>query len=178
MGWNRTLLATVGSMAALGAVVAGCSAGSGKVQPDEFRIVTKAPLVIPPEYNVRPPRPGEPRPQELEPEQAARIALLGEQYAARASDGEQAIVALTGGLTAPYSIREQIDLESGGIARKSRGFADRLLFWSDGDTYVDTEVNPDLEAERLERLRTAEAATGEGATVQIRRRSGWKLPGL
>ena len=50
--------------------------GMAKVTPDEFRVVTKAPLVVPPEYALRPPAPGEPRPQELQPESAARNALL------------------------------------------------------------------------------------------------------
>ena len=49
--------------------------GMAKVTPDEFRVVTKAPLVVPPEYALRPPAPGEPRPQELQPESAARAAL-------------------------------------------------------------------------------------------------------
>ena len=54
-----------------------------KVTPDEFRVVTKAPLVVPPDYALRPPAPGEPRPQELQPESAARTALLGQREAER-----------------------------------------------------------------------------------------------
>jgi len=46
------------------------------VTPDEFRVVTKAPLVVPPDFSLRPPAPGKPRPQELQPESAARTALL------------------------------------------------------------------------------------------------------
>ena len=38
--------------------------GLTKVSPDEFRVVTKAPLVLPPDYALRPPEPGKPRPQE------------------------------------------------------------------------------------------------------------------
>ena len=44
--------------------------------PDEFKVVSKAPLVVPPDYALRPPSPGEPRPQELQPESSARLALL------------------------------------------------------------------------------------------------------
>ena len=51
--------------------------GLTKVSPDEFRVVTKAPLVLPPDYALRPPEPGKPRPQEQATDGAARVALLG-----------------------------------------------------------------------------------------------------
>ena len=46
--------------------LAGCNStsqalGLSKVTPDEFRIVTKAPLVVPPDYALRPPSPSEAR---------------------------------------------------------------------------------------------------------------------
>ena len=76
---NRVAVAVV-LLAGLG--LSGCQSaskalGMSKVVPDEFRVVTKAPLVVPPDYALRPPAPGEPRPQELQPESAARAALLG-----------------------------------------------------------------------------------------------------
>ena len=52
-------------------------AGLGRVTPDEFLTVSTAPLSVPPEYGLRPPSPGQPRPQELAPESAARQILLG-----------------------------------------------------------------------------------------------------
>ena len=53
------------------------SLGANKVVPDEFRVVSIAPLTVPPDYSLRPPTPGEPRPQELDPSSSAREALLG-----------------------------------------------------------------------------------------------------
>src|SRR6266704_800210 len=38
--------------------------GMDRVGPDEFAVESRAPLTIPPEYNLRPPQPGAPRPQE------------------------------------------------------------------------------------------------------------------
>ena len=44
--------------------LAGCSGsvqeslGLGKRQPDEFQVVRRAPLVLPPDFNLRPPEPG------------------------------------------------------------------------------------------------------------------------
>ena len=34
------------------------AAGVTKSPPDEFAVVTKAPLVIPPDFNLKPPKPG------------------------------------------------------------------------------------------------------------------------
>lgn len=60
---------------------AGCSTftqamGGGKNSPDEFAVVTKAPLVIPPDFSLRPPKPGAARPQERNVADAARDAVF------------------------------------------------------------------------------------------------------
>ncbi len=54
----------------LALVLQGCGAmskiaGNRKNAPDEFQVVDKPPLVMPPDYNLRPPKPGEPTPQRL-----------------------------------------------------------------------------------------------------------------
>jgi hypothetical protein len=82
-GRNAALLVGI---AVLGAGASACHTvgdafGQNKSPPDEFRVVTKAPLVVPPEYALRPPAPGEPRPMELQPESAAEQALIGEREA-------------------------------------------------------------------------------------------------
>src|SRR5258708_32600179 len=108
--------------------LAGCSSaqkalGMSKVTPDEFRVVTKAPLVLPPDYSLRPPAPGEPRPQELQPESAARTALLGAREADVRSDGEKLLVTRAGGDKADPLIRYVVDDEFGAIAHKDKSFA-------------------------------------------------------
>jgi hypothetical protein len=157
--------------------------GIAKVTPDEFRVVTKAPLVIPPEYALRPPAPGEPRPQELQPESAARAALAGQAAAAQRSDGERLLVARSGADKADPLIRYVVDDEFGDIAHKDKSFADRIMFWRKDapaapvatGTGADAVVTVDAAAEeaRLKEL------TG-GKTVIISREKGsWvKLPGL
>jgi len=37
------------------------ASGARKTTPNEFNILTKAPLVVPPEYNLRPPAGGRPK---------------------------------------------------------------------------------------------------------------------
>src|SRR3954463_4454125 len=113
---------TIAASALLAAVgLAGCQStqqalGMTKVVPDEFRVVSKAPLVVPPDYALRPPAPGEPRPQELQPESAARTALLGKREAADRTPGEQMLVAKAGGEKADPLIRFVVDDETGDIA--------------------------------------------------------------
>lgn len=151
------------------AVASGCSTlqrsmGMGKVTPDEFRVVTTAPLTLPPEYSLRPPRPGEPRPQELEPSAEARSALFGQDVGAQASQGERALVNAAGAGAVDPNIRDTVDYEGQGIVRRNEQFADRI------------NGAPADEARRLEEEEAIRRATGGGSVV-IRREGGVKLPG-
>ena len=70
---------TLGAITAAAVVLTGCNSirqgvGLERVTPDEFRVVSMAPLSVPPEYGLRPPAPGQPRPAELAPESAARFS--------------------------------------------------------------------------------------------------------
>lgn len=175
---RAALLAGVVLAAAAG--VSGCSSvskavGADRVTPDEFRVVTKAPLVVPPEFNLRPPRPGEPRPQDLVPEDYNDVAAYADYSATTASDAEQLLVAKTGAGSTDSTVRLLIDIENG-VVQKRRGFANRILFWRDGDTAdEDDPARQAAQAELERRQRQIEAATG-GGDVRIGRRS--KLPGL
>jgi hypothetical protein len=186
MSVNRVI--AVAALAAA-AGLAGCQStrtalGMTKVTPDEFRVVTKAPLVLPPDFSLRPPAPGEPRPQELQPESAARTALLGQREGEVRSDGEKMLVAKAGADKADPLIRYVVDDEFGDVAHKDKSFADRVMFWradkkpaqtaaptAGADT--STPVDAAAEADRIAKL------TG-GKTVIIAREGPKKikLPGL
>ena len=181
--------AAVAGLALAAAALAGCAGpgnalGLGKSAPDEFRTVAKAPLVVPPDYALRPPAPGEPRPQELEPESQARVALLGRQAALQRSDGENLLVAKAGVAKADPLIRYVVDDEYGSLTHKERSFADRVMFWKKPDAAtvqsaqlaaVTAPAPLDAKAEEAEVKRL----TG-GKTVVIARQpnSKIKLPGL
>jgi hypothetical protein len=49
--------------------------GMDRVGPDEFAVESRAPLTIPPEFDLRPPQPGAPRPQELTAAERARKVI-------------------------------------------------------------------------------------------------------
>jgi hypothetical protein len=137
-----TLTRVLGVAAILGAgalSLGGCSSaarvlGMDKVTPDEFRVVSQAPLTVPPDYSLRPPAPGEPRPQELQPESAARAALLGQRAAVERSQGEHMLATRAGADHADPLIRYMVDDEFGDIAHKDRGFADFVMFWRRGQS--------------------------------------------
>lgn len=121
-------------------LLAGCgnlrdSLGLGKNTPDEFAVVTRAPLSMPPTYDLRPPMPGARRPQEQGASDAARQALLGQipaqgqsqagEYSGVlrsvkvngvAGQGEQALLAQAGAAQADDAVRAQIDRETAQMA--------------------------------------------------------------
>ena len=159
--------------------------GLTKVVPDEFVTVSTAPLSVPPEYGLRPPAPGQPRPQELAPESAARQILLGQRQAVTRTPGEQVLVAQAGAEQADPLARYVIDDEFGDLAHKDESFADRVLFWrkDDASTQAPTTrqtsegqstIDASSEATRLQALTGGRQAI----TIQPRREGGFKLPGL
>lgn len=61
-------------------LLASCGSGmlGDRKRPDEFAVARQAPLVIPPDFAMRPPQPGAPRPQDAGgPAQQALDALFG-----------------------------------------------------------------------------------------------------
>ncbi len=170
------------ALAMTGCAGIGKALGSGKNPPDEFAIATKAPLVVPPDYALRPPKPGETRPQELTPSERAQQVLLGDRTAAPPTGGEQKLLAQAGATTADPNIRAVLDAENGGRVEKDRSFANQLMFWKFVDGKVDDKAAPlkvdDPAAWHAERVRAIENVTGEKATVTIENDDALELPGV
>lgn len=176
---RRVLLASAAILAAAVSVTA-CSGvrravGADKVTPDEFRVVTKAPLVVPPEYNLRPPQPGEPRAADIVTEEMAASAAYGDYSLSTASQAEQLLVNKIAGGQTDGVIRAQIDIENG-VIQKRRGFANRILFWRDGDNA--DEQDPTRLAAEDEIARRAELGSAATGNEDVRIGSRGKLPGL
>lgn len=98
----------VGSALALVGTLAGCGGGSGlnRTRPDEFAVARQAPLVIPPDYALTPPKPGAARPQDTGPQALALEALFGGPAARSAS--ENAILSAAGRDNASPGIRSEV----------------------------------------------------------------------
>ena len=157
--------------------------GAEKTTPDEFRVVTIAPLTVPPEFGLRPPQPGALRAEDVFPDQQARRALFGDLGATSATDGEILFASRAGAADANPQIRALIDGETAAVVRKDRSFADRILFWREGESgVVETIPGANARSEPIdpeEEQRLIEAVTGDGEVeIERRRTIRPKLPGL
>ena len=141
-------LSGVAMVMALGLVLGGCGLGKAvglnKNAPDEFSVVSKAPLVIPPDYALRPPRPGERRPQDDSPDVRASRVIFGTgratDTAETASIGELAMLRYMGASNASGAIRAQIKRENAkDSSEEGEGLLNRILFWRDKPEQQDFE---------------------------------------
>lgn len=171
------------ALASVALVATGCTStsrvlGLEKSAPNEFNILTKAPLIVPPEYNLRPPQVGSSSAENNYTQRVAREALLGEIDDATPSEGEIALMAKAGVNRANPEIRLEVD-GANSVERKSNGFTNRLLFWQNGQV-IGSDGNPvPLDAENeARRLESVNSATGGDQVTISKRPGGPKLPGL
>jgi Protein of unknown function (DUF3035) len=91
-GADRGLAVASALCLAASSLIAGCSdfktsIGLEPTLPDEFAVESRAPLTIPPDFELRPPSPGAPRPQEKAANQQAKQAI---EQAGPGEPGKQA----------------------------------------------------------------------------------------
>ena len=163
------------------------SLGLNKQSPDEFRVVSRAPLTVPPDFQLRPPEPGAPRPQVGTPSQQAERAVFRNsqgvpvsQQAASAANrtaGEQALLNAAGAQQADPNIRQIVNRETKQLNEESDYFVDRLVFWND-QVPAGTVVDPVAERRRLQENEALGQPATTGATPQIERRRKAPLEGL
>ncbi len=154
--------------------------GIGKQSPDEFAVVTRAPLSMPPDFGLRPPRPGAERPQESTVKETARDLLVEssgasvtKQELSDASKGEVALLARAGATNPDPAIRRTINRESSILATEDDSFADRLIFWQSRPP-PGTLVDAAAEQKRLRENAGLGDAPTKGRTPQIiRKPKGW-----
>jgi len=141
-------------------MLAGCGnakeeLGLTRKPPDEFAVVKRAPLAMPPDYTLRPPQPGAPRPQEANVQEEARTVVFGaseQQEKPEPTDAESFILQQTGGDQADPSIRQAVDKETAKTGSKKKPVAEKLLGWTgygDGGEADASVVDSAAEAERL-----------------------------
>jgi hypothetical protein len=174
---TRSILASAALLAPL--ALSACSGdeltrtfGLTRDAPDEFQVTTRAPLSMPPDFTLRPPRPGASRPQELTQQQQAEAALvpdaaLNPPTRAANSPGQQALVSAAG-RPAPANIRAQVDNEAAEDT-PSRSFTDRLMFWKPAPP-PGTAVDPSREAARLRQNAALGQSPEAGDTPIIQRK--------
>jgi hypothetical protein len=175
-------VSTLCLVASASLALGGCGAFDRKKSaPDEFRVVAHSPLVMPPNAELRPPRPGAPRPQETSPSEKAKDAILGGVGArpapATGSPAEALLVReVEAKRPADPAIRQTVNEESKVIADSDRSFVDTLIFWREPPP-PGVAVDPAKEQQRL-REGQATGVPSEANTPQIQRRRRGLLEGL
>ena len=155
------------------ATLAGCggtvqeSLGLGKRAPDEFQVVRRAPLVLPPDYNLRPPTPGAPPAQQQDTAAQAEAILTGQpppaRTEARQSQGELALLGQSP-VEAEPGIRQVLVAENQELVNLDDS---RFLFILNFQRRALQPTEPVIDpvAER-QRLQQSGAATGSVVTMR------------
>ncbi len=187
---DRPLLSRV--VVGLALALTGCDAaresfGFTKQAPDEFSVVTRAPLVIPPDFGLRPPQPGAPRPQEKPVVEKARETVLGKEAAGQQfaaadgaqtlSEGERALLSEAHAVSVDPSIRHTVDRESTLLADADHDFIDKLIFWQKAEPPGEV-VDPGKESQRIRQAVAMGESPTKGETPTIQRRKKGFLEGL
>jgi Protein of unknown function (DUF3035) len=190
-GGVRTAIVVAGAvgiaLALTGCEVARESFGFNKQAPDEFSVVTRAPLVLPPDFGLRPPQPGAPRPQEKPVVERARETVLGKAAAGQQvastngaptlSEGERSLLSQANALGVDPSIRRTVDRESSLLAEADTDFIDRLMFWQKSEP-PGMVVDPTKESQRIRQAVAMGESPTKGETPTIKRRKKGFLEGL
>jgi hypothetical protein len=141
--------------------------GMGKRAPDEFQVVRRAPLVMPPNYDLRPPEPGAAPSQQQDPAAQAQALLTGQATSAVAgqqSAGELALVQRSPVQARP-SIRETLVAENLDLVNLDQGrFLFILNFQKRARMPQEPVIDPVAESRRI--------AAAEGAGTVITMRTG------
>src|SRR5471032_757066 len=141
MRFEMRLLKTALAMCLCTAALMGCqslrdAAGLQKKSPDEFAVTTKAPLVIPPDFNLRPLMPGAPPANTLDPSSNAEIALFNNSDPQTVANGmrgnytpgEKMLLANAKVERADPGIRARLNADQrAAIQNADRSFTDRIL---------------------------------------------------
>lgn len=138
--------------------------GYERKQPDAFRVVSRAPLHMPPDYNLRPPKPGAPRPQELTPQQKAEQLvfkgeksqtglgseeIVSEEKLSPSTVGEDALMNQIG--SGEEGIRSEVNQEAAKEASElSNPIVDNIAFLKKRKKDPGDVINPVQEQKRLQ----------------------------
>ncbi len=162
--------------------------GLTKQSPDEFKVVARAPLSLPPDYTLRPPEPGIPRPQEGTASQQAKNAVFRLQQpeagtlepkieSDKRSRAELSLLKAAGADQADPNIRRIIDAETLRINAESDDFLEALVFWREPEAAGEI-VDATEEAKRLRENAALGKPVTDGETPTIERKQKALFEGL
>jgi len=160
--------------------------GLGKKAPDEFAVYSRAPLSLPPDFGLRPPEPGNDRPQLVMPSDQAKAALAGgksgtqrpaEQAKPAGGPGVQALLRELKATDTDPNIRSEVNAETSILAQESISFADKLIFWRQPDL-PGTVVDAAKESKRLQETKALGRPINEGDVPTITKKKKGLFEGI
>ena len=171
-------------------LVSGCAevrdaAGLAKKSPDEFQVMARPPLSLPPNFTLTPPTPGAPPPQSGSADQQAKAKILGcapqnkatQPAPADLSTGESALYSALALGQATDDIRGVVDQETTGFVYEKRYLIDKILDWIE-DRPPGIRVDAAKERRRLNQNKAEGKPVTDGETPRIERRPRNRLQKL
>ena len=151
--------------------------GTKKIAPDEFLVYARPPLSQPPDFNLRPPKPGR-TPKGVSSVTKAKSAIfdkgnrktIDEGGTAGISPGINAFLQKTGANKASAKIRKIINDETTIYSSEDKRFVDKLIFWVDEKPYEGSIINPKKEERRIREAQALGKEINEGNTIHIKRK--------
>ncbi|MBP9693559.1 MAG: DUF3035 domain-containing protein [Alphaproteobacteria bacterium] len=185
---------SLGLLSVCAMMLSGCgetikrSIGMDHLPPDEYQVVERAPLSMPPDYQLTPPKPGAPRPQEVAAKEKAIDAVLGEKgkkqaYMATAaspsykSKATTEVLRMAGSENTDPDIRSVIDTENRAYVKADKSFIDKIVFWQEQLPPGDV-VDPIAETKRIKGNKETDKSVTDGNTPIIKRKKKAPLEGL
>lgn len=175
-------------------LLTGCSSardivGLSKQSPDEFEVVTRAPLSLPPDYGLRVPVPNISRNQEkslgesaddLLPQRGSqspgqKLSRVGRSGAI--SPAEDAILDRAKAKISNQSIRAEINNDNKTISDTDEKLIEKIIFWQ-GTKKPAAVLDPQKESERIKGLKSDGKPIGNSAVPVIEKADRGLLDGL
>lgn len=187
---HRTALRAAFAVALVSFALSGCSEakralGYEKAPPDEFQVVERAPLALPPDFSLRPPAPGAVRPQEGNTRDQARQALIGTPRQAipvstqGRTAGDVNLLKKAGAEQIQPDIRILVNKETQSLAEADKTFTDKLVFWEKrGGPGSGEQLDAAKESQRLRENQALGRSVVDGDTPRIERRRKGMLEGV
>jgi hypothetical protein len=150
--------------------LSGCSKmrdelGLSRHSPDEFTVVKRAPLTLPPDYNLRPPADGSAIGAGRKSASAdARTAIFGgdERNTQDQNSGNEVFLSKIGAQESDSSIRTVLDRENGYVALDNRSTIEKILRREPDSS--NSVVDAKAEAARLQKNAATDRPLTEGET--------------
>ena len=170
-------------------LLTGCSSardivGLGKQSPDEFEVVTRAPLSLPPDYGLRVPIPNISRTQEKSVRDSADDLISSRGSSSRqklsrrnrlgaTSPAEDAILGRAQARSSDDSIRAKLSSDNKTISGTDKKLIDKIIFWQ-GAEKPGAILDPEKESKRINDLKS-DGKTIANGDVPVIERADWGL---